>query len=99
MSDIVLDILAGLSDVDRQEISELTQPMVGDAVWSQARELDGKYGGGEITHVDKTEDEPLYTVCWWDGDEGGYMKDNTVFEKMDFVFFKDGKSGRTWFTI
>ncbi|HEY2810510.1 MAG TPA: hypothetical protein VGJ00_03875 [Rhabdochlamydiaceae bacterium] len=98
-NDIVLEILNGLSDEDHQEISELSKPMVGDGVFSQERELAGLYAGGEIVEIIKDDDEPTYRIAWWDAEQGGYMKDTTVYERMDFSYFKDGKAGRTWYAL
>jgi hypothetical protein len=95
MSDIVLSILDSLCEADKVEVSELSRPIVGDAVFSHGRDLEGKYGGGEIISVDHDEDE--YLVAWWDPAAGGYQKDCTIFEKMDFTHYSDGKAGRTWF--
>lgn len=97
MSDLVLAILEGLSQEDKKEISELSFPAVGDSVWSYQRELEGWWGGGEIIEANRNEDE--YLVAWWDPETGGIRKDCTIFEKYDFGYFKDGRSGRLWYTL
>jgi hypothetical protein len=94
-TDIVLEVLLGLSEADKVEVSELSRPLVGDAVFSHSRDLEGKYGGGEIVSVDHDEDE--YTVAWWDPAKDGYQFDCTIYEKLDFTHYSDGKAGRTWF--
>lgn len=95
MSDIVMEILSGLSAEDKVEVSSLSRPLVGDGVYSASRELEGKYAGGEIVMADHDEDE--YTIAWWDPASGGYQLDCTVFEKLDFTHYSDGRTGRTWF--
>lgn len=90
--DIALEILAGLSEEDQQEISSLAKPMVGDGVRSFRREEIGLYGGGQIVEIDGDD----IRVCWWDPADGGVFKDSTIVEKDDFAFSTDGRSGRTW---
>lgn len=94
MDDLILQILAGLAGPDRQEITELTHPRIGDGVYDVNRELRGEYPGGEIVDVNVEEDE--YRVNWWDPESGGYQLDTTIFEKLDFIHFSDGKTGRLW---
>jgi hypothetical protein len=92
MGDIVLDILNSLSGSDKIEVTSLSKPLAGDAVWSSTRET---YGGGIIISVDHDEDE--YLVAWWNPEPNGIHLDCTVYEMMDFTHYKDGKSGRMWF--
>lgn len=94
MEDVVMEILRGLSSEDKKEITSLMFPMVGDGVYDVNRELRGEYPGGEIVDLDVEEDE--YRVAWWDPENKGYQKDTSIFEKMDFIHYSDGKSGRLW---
>ena len=94
--DIIMDILSSFSNEVKQEISELSFPAKGDSVFSHQRDLEGKFGGGEIIEANRIDDE--YTVGWWNPADGGIHLDCTVFEKMDFICFKDGRSGRLWYS-
>ncbi len=96
MSDIILDILNSLNEADKIEVNSLSRPLAGDGVYCVSRDLEGKYGGGIIIDANHEEDE--YLVAWWNPEHNGITLDCTIFEKLDFTHYSDGRTGRLWFT-